>query len=121
MQATRSLADAVIVLHSTDDYQVAVSAAAVSMDEKGERFLLALDRDGKPLLAGQGPVKLIVPGDPAMCVDSRDRRDRTGEAPQDQAQTEALRPFLLRLRRPFDCGDVVGIRQGRAQITGSTS
>ena len=33
------------------------------MDEKGERYLLVLDRDGKPLAADQAPAKLIVPGD----------------------------------------------------------
>ena len=34
------------------------------MDPKGERFLLALARDGKPLGGGHGPVRLVIPGDP---------------------------------------------------------
>jgi hypothetical protein len=65
MAAWRSLADAVLLVRAADDYQAAVSAVAVAMDPKGERHLLALERDGKPLDAGQGPVKLVIPGDPA--------------------------------------------------------
>ena len=64
MAGLRALSDAVILVRGTDGYQAAVSAAAVAMDPKGERYLLALTRDGKPLEAGQGPVRLIVPGDP---------------------------------------------------------
>jgi hypothetical protein len=64
MAALRALADAVILVRASDGYQVAVSAAEVAMDPKGERFLLALSRDGRPLGDGQGPVRLIVPGDP---------------------------------------------------------
>jgi DMSO/TMAO reductase YedYZ molybdopterin-dependent catalytic subunit len=63
MAALRALADRVLVISAPDGYQAAVSAAAVAMDPKGERYLLALERDGKPLGDEQGPVKLIVPGD----------------------------------------------------------
>jgi DMSO/TMAO reductase YedYZ molybdopterin-dependent catalytic subunit len=34
------------------------------MDPKGERYLLALKREGKPLGDKEGPVRLIVAGDP---------------------------------------------------------
>lgn len=64
MKALRSLSDAVLIVGASDEYQVAVSAAAVGMDPKGERFLIAFERDGKPLGEGQGPAKLIVTGDP---------------------------------------------------------
>ena len=64
MAGLRMLSDAVILVRGADGYQAAVSAAAVAMDPKGLKFLLALDRDGKPLDKGQGPVRLIVPGDP---------------------------------------------------------
>ena len=63
MASLRSMSDAVLVVRATDDYQTAISAAAVAMDPKGEKFLLALERDGKPFDKDQGPVKLIVPGD----------------------------------------------------------
>ena len=64
MAGLRNLADAVVLVRGSDGYQAAVSAAAVKMDLKGERYLLAIARDGKPLEPGQGPVRLIVPGDP---------------------------------------------------------
>ncbi|MBV8230870.1 MAG: molybdopterin-dependent oxidoreductase [Planctomycetaceae bacterium] len=64
MAALRSLSDAVILVRASDGYQAAVSAAAVAMDPKGERFLLALARDGKPLGDRHGPVRLVIPGDP---------------------------------------------------------
>ena len=64
MAELRALADAVVLVRAADGYQAAVSAAAVAMDEKGERFLLALARDGRPLGEGQGPVRLVVAGDP---------------------------------------------------------
>jgi DMSO/TMAO reductase YedYZ molybdopterin-dependent catalytic subunit len=64
MPGLRSLSDAVLLVRGTDGYQVAVSAVAVAMDTKGERFLLAIGRDGKPIGESQGPVRLIVPGDP---------------------------------------------------------
>ncbi len=64
MPALRSLSDAVLLVRGSDGYQAAVSAAAVAMDPKGGRYLLATSRDGKPLEKGQGPVRLIVPGDP---------------------------------------------------------
>jgi DMSO/TMAO reductase YedYZ molybdopterin-dependent catalytic subunit len=64
MAGLRSLSDSVILVRGTDGYQAAVSAAAVAMDPKGERYLIALARDGKPLDPGFGPVRLIVPTDP---------------------------------------------------------
>ena len=64
MAELRSLSDSVLLVRGSDGYQAAVSAAAVAMDPKGERFLLALARDGKRLDAGQGPIRLIVPADP---------------------------------------------------------
>ena len=64
MPVLRTLSDAVLLVRGSDGYQAAVSAAAVAMDPKGERYLLAVARDGKPLDKGQGPVRLIVPGDP---------------------------------------------------------
>ena len=64
MMEARGLVDAVLIVHATDDYRVAVSAAAVAMDPKGERYLLAFERDGKPLPDDQGPAKLIIPADP---------------------------------------------------------
>ena len=64
MAGLRNLSDAVVLVRGSDGYQAAVSAAAVGMDPKGERFLLAISRDGKPLGGGQGPVRLIVPEDP---------------------------------------------------------
>lgn len=64
MASLRALSDSVILVKASDGYQAAVSAAAVAMDPKGERYLLALRRDGQPLAKGQGPVRLIVPGDP---------------------------------------------------------
>lgn len=64
MAGLRALSDAVVLVRGTDGYQAAVSAAAVAMDPKGERYLIALARDGKPLDPGQGPVRLIVPADP---------------------------------------------------------
>lgn len=64
MAALRSLSDQVILVTAADGYRVAVSAAAAGMDPKGERYLLALKRDGQPLGDQQGPVRLIVAGDP---------------------------------------------------------
>jgi hypothetical protein len=64
MASLRALSDAVILVKATDGYQAAVSAAAAAMDPKGERYLLALRRDGKPLDERQGPVVLVIPGDP---------------------------------------------------------
>jgi DMSO/TMAO reductase YedYZ molybdopterin-dependent catalytic subunit len=64
MANLRSLSDAVLLVRGSDGYQAAISASAAAMDPKGERFLLAISRNGKSLLEGQGPVRLIVPGDP---------------------------------------------------------
>jgi hypothetical protein len=64
MPGLRLRSDAVLLVRGTDGYQAAVSAAAVAMDPKGGRYLLATAREGKPLEKGQGPVRLIIPGDP---------------------------------------------------------
>ena len=64
MAGLKALSDAVLLVRATDGYQVAYSAAAVAMDPKGERYLLATARDGKPLDADHGPLRVIVPGDP---------------------------------------------------------
>ncbi len=59
MPGLRDLADAVLLIRGADGYQAAVSAAAVAMDPKGERYLLATSRDGQ-----DRPAQLIIPGDP---------------------------------------------------------
>ena len=64
MADLRGLADAVLVVRASDDYLATFSAAEVAMDETGQKYLLAVERDGKPLDARQGPAKVIVPGDP---------------------------------------------------------
>jgi hypothetical protein len=64
MVEARGLVDAVMIVHAADGYRAAVSAAAVAMDPKGERYLLAFERNGKPLPDGQAPAKLIIPADP---------------------------------------------------------
>ena len=64
MARTKALSDAVILVRGEDGYQAAVSAAAAAMDPKGERYFLALARDGKPLDAANGPSRLMIPGDP---------------------------------------------------------
>jgi DMSO/TMAO reductase YedYZ molybdopterin-dependent catalytic subunit len=64
MPGLRSLSDSVLLVRGSDGYQAAVSAASVAMDPKGERYFLAVSRNGKPLAEGEGPVRLIVPGDP---------------------------------------------------------
>lgn len=60
MGKLRELADAVVLVRADDGYQAAISAAEIAMDTKGERYVLALEKDGKPL----GPVRLLVPADP---------------------------------------------------------
>lgn len=64
MADLRKLADAVLLVKATDGYQAAVSAVEVAIDETGAKYFLAVEKDGKPLDDKQGPVKLIVPGDP---------------------------------------------------------
>jgi hypothetical protein len=64
MAALRSVSDAVLLVRARDGYQAAVSAIAVAMDGKGERYLLAFERDGQPLDEREGPVKLVIPTDP---------------------------------------------------------
>lgn len=64
MAGLKALSDAVLLVRADDGYQVAFSAAEVAMDPKGERFLLATARDGKPLDDDRGPLRMIVPADP---------------------------------------------------------
>lgn len=64
MAKLRDLSDAVVLVRASDNYQAALSAAAVAMDETGDAYLLALERDGKPLGEDQGPVKLVIRSDP---------------------------------------------------------
>ena len=64
MTGLKALSDAVILIRAADNYQVAYSAAAVAMDPKGERYLLATARDGKALDGDRAPARMIVPGDP---------------------------------------------------------
>jgi hypothetical protein len=64
MAELRSVSDAIILVKARDGYQAAVSAVAAAMDPKGERYVLAIRRNGKPLGDGQAPVKLVIPGDP---------------------------------------------------------
>lgn len=64
MAKLRELSDAVLFVRGSDGYRAAVSAAEVAMDEKGERFLLALEREGKPLDERHAPLQLVIPGDP---------------------------------------------------------
>ena len=59
----RDLSDAVLLVRATDNYQTAISAAEVAMDKTGERFILALERDGKPLPKEQGHVMLVIPSE----------------------------------------------------------
>ena len=59
MAGLRELSDAVLLVRGEDGYQAAISATAVLMDPKGERYLLANRRDG----VEQTP-QLIIPGDP---------------------------------------------------------
>jgi hypothetical protein len=61
MTDLRALGDAVILVRATDGYQAAVAAAEAATDPKGERYLIAFERDGKPLAEGQGPARLIIP------------------------------------------------------------
>ncbi|WP_422926883.1 molybdopterin-dependent oxidoreductase [Singulisphaera sp. PoT] len=64
MAELRGLSDAVLVVGASDGYQAVFSAAEVAMDPKGERYLFALEQDGKPLDEKQGPARLVVSSDP---------------------------------------------------------
>jgi hypothetical protein len=63
MSELRSLSDAVVLVRASDGYQAAVSAAAVAMDQSGQRYLLAFERDGAALDKTHGPAQLIIPAD----------------------------------------------------------
>jgi DMSO/TMAO reductase YedYZ molybdopterin-dependent catalytic subunit len=58
----RALANAVIV-HAVDRYQAVFSLAELDPDMAAHPALLAWSRNGEPLPASQGPLRLIVPDD----------------------------------------------------------
>jgi hypothetical protein len=53
----------VVVAEGTDGYRVAFSVAELDGDFSGAQVLVADTVDGKPLAAGEGPLRLVVPGD----------------------------------------------------------
>lgn len=53
----------VVVAEGTDGYRAAFSAAELDADFVGAQVLIADTADGKPLAAGDGPLRLVVPGD----------------------------------------------------------
>ena len=53
----------VVVAEGTDGYRAAFSVAELDADFVGEQVLVADTVDGKPLAAGEGPLRLVVPGD----------------------------------------------------------
>lgn len=63
MADLRTLSDAAILLKATDDYVAVVSAVEAGLDDKGEKYLIAFERDGKPLSDEQGPAMLVIPGE----------------------------------------------------------
>lgn len=60
----------VVVAEGTDGYRAAFSLAELDGDFVGAQVLVADSVDGKPLAAGEGPLRLVVPGDkrPARSV-----------------------------------------------------
>lgn len=63
-KAIHDLVDAVLLVRASDQYQTAVSAVAALLDAQGERYLLALQRNGKPLDSDHGPLMLITTQEP---------------------------------------------------------
>lgn len=63
MPALRKLSDASLIVRAGDDYQVAFSAAEVALDENGEKYLVALEQDGKPLDSKHAPAQIVIPGE----------------------------------------------------------
>ena len=59
MPGLRDLSDAVLLARGADGYQAAISAASVAMDPKGERYLLAIQRNGQAISP-----QVIIPADP---------------------------------------------------------
>jgi DMSO/TMAO reductase YedYZ molybdopterin-dependent catalytic subunit len=53
----------VVVAEGTDGYRAAFSVAELDVDFAGAQVLVADSVDGKPLAAGEGPLRLVVPGD----------------------------------------------------------
>ena len=64
MADLRKLSDAAILIQAKDNYQAVFSAVEAAMDTDGTKYLIAFERDGRPLDDKQGPAKMIVPGDP---------------------------------------------------------
>jgi DMSO/TMAO reductase YedYZ molybdopterin-dependent catalytic subunit len=52
-----------VTVGATDNYQVTVSMAEIAPNFGHEQVILAYARDGKPLSATEGAIRLIVPGD----------------------------------------------------------
>ncbi len=52
-----------VTVGATDNYQVTVGMAEITPDFGHEQVILAYNRDGKPLAADEGAIRLIVPGD----------------------------------------------------------
>ena len=53
----------VVVAEGTDGYRVAFSVAELDGNFSGAQVLVADTVDGKPLAIGEGPLRLVVPGD----------------------------------------------------------
>jgi hypothetical protein len=53
----------VVVAEGTDGYRAAFSVAELDGDFSGAQVLVADTVDGKPLATGEGPLRLVVPGD----------------------------------------------------------
>jgi DMSO/TMAO reductase YedYZ molybdopterin-dependent catalytic subunit len=53
----------VVVAEGTDGYRAAFSVAELDGDFSGAQVLVADTVDGKPLAVGEGPLRLVVPGD----------------------------------------------------------
>ena len=52
-----------VTVGATDNYQATVGIGEISPDYGHEQVILAYARDGKPLSADEGAIRLIVPGD----------------------------------------------------------
>jgi DMSO/TMAO reductase YedYZ molybdopterin-dependent catalytic subunit len=53
-----------LVVEASDGYRVAFGLAELAEDISGRRVLLVDEHDGRPLPAGEGVWRLVVPGDP---------------------------------------------------------
>jgi len=52
-----------VTVGATDNYQATLSLAEINPDYGHQQVILAYARDGKPLAADEGAIRLIVPGD----------------------------------------------------------